>query len=40
MKKYELTNETIEYDGVVLYRIKALRSFGSVAEGELGGFIQ
>ena len=30
MKKYELTNETIEYKGKKLYRIKALIDFGNV----------
>jgi len=39
MKKFELTNETTEYLGKKLYRIKALRSFGSIEEGELGGFV-
>lgn len=39
MKKYKLTNETIKVGKKTLYRIKALRSFGLVTEGELGGFI-
>jgi carbonic anhydrase/acetyltransferase-like protein (isoleucine patch superfamily) len=40
MKKYKLTNETIEHFGKTLYRIKALKSFGIVKKGELGGFIE
>lgn len=39
-KKYELTEETLEIDGHVLHRIIALRSFGEVKEGELGGWIE
>lgn len=40
MKKYELTDERIIYKGRKLYRIKALRSFGNVKEGDLGGFVE
>ena len=40
MKKYELTNETIEVEGYVLHRIKALIDFGDVKAGDLGGFIE
>ena len=40
MKKYELTNETKIVDGVTLYRIKALRDFGNVKKGDLGGFVE
>ena len=40
-KKYELTNEIITLeDGVVLHRIRALRSFGDVTKGDLGGWIE
>jgi hypothetical protein len=39
-KKYKLTDETIEYDGVTLYRIEALRDFGDVNAGDKGGFVQ
>lgn len=39
-KKYKLTEETLEIDGHVLHRIIALRSFGEVKEGELGGWIE
>lgn len=40
MKKYELTNEITVSSGKTLYRIKAVRSFGDVKEGDLGGFIE
>ena len=39
-KKYELTDETIEYCGKTLHRIKAIRNFGNVKVGDLGGFIE
>ena len=39
-RKYELTDETIEIDGKILHRIKALRDFGDVKKGDLGGFIE
>lgn len=39
-KKYELTEETLAVDGHVLHRIKALRDFGNVKKGDLGGFIE
>lgn len=41
-KKFELTNETF-YDECVearVYRIKALRDFGDVKAGDLGGFVE
>lgn len=40
MKKYELTNETIQTEGKKLHRIKALIDFGDVKAGDLGGFIE
>ena len=40
MKKYELTSETKVINGVELHRIKALKSFGNIKEGELGGWIE
>ena len=40
MKKFELTTEFKMFCGIKLYRIKALFSFGNVAEGELGGCIE
>lgn len=39
-KKYELTEETLEIDGHTLHRIVALRDFGEVKKGDLGGFIE
>lgn len=39
--KYEFTGETITIeDGIVLRQIRALRSFGGVAAGEVGGYIE
>lgn len=41
MKKYELTNEIKNLEnGLVLYRIRALKDFANVKAGDLGGFIQ
>ena len=39
-KKYKLTEETLEIDGHVLNRIIALRDFGNVKQGDLGGWIE
>ncbi|UNE54992.1 hypothetical protein [Bartonella machadoae] len=39
-KKYELTNEMDFMTGLTLYRIRALKDFGDVKKGDLGGFIQ
>lgn len=40
MKKYELTDDTITVEGRTLHRIKALKSFSDVEEGELGGYVE
>ena len=40
MKKYELTEETFTVFGKTLYRIRAVRNFGSVKTGEFGGYIE
>ena len=40
MKKYELTEETKVIGGKTLFRIRALRSFGDIKAGDLGGFIE
>lgn len=40
VNKYELTDETIEYLGHTLHRIKALKDFGDIKKGDLGGFIE
>ena len=39
-KKYELTDEILEVGGHVLHRIKALRDFGIVKKGDIGGWIE
>jgi tetrahydrodipicolinate N-succinyltransferase len=39
-KKFELTDETIEHYGRTLHRIRALKDFGYVTKGELGGWIE
>ena len=38
--KYELTKETKTVKGTTLYRIKALKDFGGVKKGDLGGWIE
>lgn len=40
MKKYELTNETKKVGDVTLHRIRALKDFGNVVKGELGGWLE
>ncbi len=37
--KYQLTKTTREFEGITLYRIRALTSFGTVKAGELGGWV-
>lgn len=39
-KKYELADETMEYWGHTLHRIRALKNFNDVSKGDLGGFIE
>lgn len=40
-KKYEFTGSTVEYDGLILYQIRAVRDIRSdVLSGDIGGFIQ
>jgi len=39
-KKYELTQESIEINGHTLHRIRALRTFGGVQAGNLGGYVE
>ena len=39
-KKYILTDETIEYHGHKLYRIKAIKSFNGIRKGSLGGWVE
>ena len=40
MNKYELTSETLRCGKFTLHRIKALKDFGSVKAGELGGWVE
>ncbi len=40
MEKYKLTKETRVLSNTTLFRIKALRSFSNITEGELGGWIE
>lgn len=39
-KKFELTDEKIVWLNRTLYRIKALKDFGDVKAGDLGGFVE
>ena len=39
-KKYKLTDETINFCGKKLFRIKALKDFEDVKKGDKGGFIE
>lgn len=39
-KKFELTDETIVFNGRILYRIRALKDFASIKAGQLGGFVE
>jgi len=38
--KYKLTDEFIEVAGKNLYRIQALKDFGIVRKGDLGGYVE
>lgn len=38
--KYKLTKETKTFQGLTLYRIKALRDFGDVKKGDKGGWVR
>ena len=40
MKKYSLTKTKKEWCGIILFQIQATASFGNVAKGELGGYIE
>ena len=39
-RKYVLTDETMKHLCYTLHRIKAVRSFGNVQEGKLGGWVE
>jgi len=39
--KFQLTSETVQHwTGATLYRIKALKTFGNISKGDLGGFVE
>lgn len=40
MKKYELTEETLNVFGYTLHRIRALKDFSDVQKGDLGGWVE
>lgn len=40
MEKYEYTGETKKYRDVTLHRIRAIKDFGDVKAGDLGGWIE
>lgn len=40
MRKYEFTGEEKRFDGLTLRRIRAVRSFGNIEAGDLGGWIE
>ena len=40
MNKYKLTEETSVVNGITLRRIKAIKDFGDVSEGDLGGYLE
>lgn len=40
MDKYRLTDIKIEHDGHTLYRIEALKDFGIISKGTLGGYVE
>lgn len=37
---YELTDETIEFDGHTLHRIRCIKDFLNITKGTLGGFVE
>lgn len=40
MDKYRLTDIKIEHEGRTLYRIEALKDFGLISKGVLGGYVE
>ncbi len=40
MEKYEFTEETLDWKGKTLHRIRALRDFGDVKAGDIGCWIE
>ena len=39
-EKYKLTEESIVFLGIKLYRIEALKDFGNVKKGDKGGYVE
>ena len=39
-KKYEFTRETMRHEGRTLHRIRALKDFGNVKAGDVGGWVE
>lgn len=39
-KKYEFTKTDLYFNGTILHQIVALKDFGSVKKGDLGGWIE
>lgn len=40
-QKYKSREDlTKKYNGITLYRVEALKDFGNVKKGELGGYIE
>jgi hypothetical protein len=39
-KKFILTEEEKEYEGRTLYRIQAIRAFGDIKNGDIGGWVE
>ncbi len=40
MRKYELTSQTLAFRGRILHQIRAVRDFGNIKAGALGGWIE
>ena len=40
INKYRITDNTIEHNGHIIHRIQALKDFGNVKKGEVGGYIE
>lgn len=39
-KKYKLTEESINFNGIILYRIESIKDFGNISKGQKGGFVE
>lgn len=38
--KFQLSNEILNHNGRVLYRVQALQNFNDVKAGDLGGYVE